>query len=60
MARQGARGVAGPRGAPGPRIVKWELDISSYTATPIMSDGAKGPALELRALFDQSEDNTAG
>jgi hypothetical protein len=58
MARQGARGVAGERGAPGrdaPRITKWELDVASYTATPIMSDGTKGPGLELRALFAQSE-----
>jgi hypothetical protein len=58
IARQGQRGVAGERGAPGrdaPRIVKWELDVASYVATPIMSDGTKGPGLELRALFAQSE-----
>ena len=28
------------------------LDVASYTATPIMSDGTKGPGLELRALFE--------
>jgi hypothetical protein len=58
MAKQGQRGVAGERGAPGrdaSRIIKWELDVASYTATPIMSDGTKGPGLELRALFAQSE-----
>jgi hypothetical protein len=55
LARQGQRGIAGERGVPGrdaPRIVKWELDVASYTATPIMSDGTKGPGLELRALFE--------
>ena len=58
MARQGARGIAGERGAPGrdaPRIIKWELDVASYTATPILSDGSRGPGLELRALFVPSE-----
>jgi hypothetical protein len=62
MARQGARGVAGPRGERGrdaPVIRSWELDRGTYTATPIMSDGTKGPGLELRALFEP-EDNAAG
>ena len=59
MAKQGQRGVAGPRGERGrdaPVIRSWELDREHYTATPIMSDGTKGPPLELRALF---EDDTA-
>ena len=58
LARQGQRGIAGERGAPGrdaPRIIKWELDVASYTATPILSDGSRGPGLELRALFVPSE-----
>jgi hypothetical protein len=57
VARQGQRGIAGPQGIAGkdaPRIVKWELDVASYTATPIMGDGTKGPGLELRALFEQT------
>src|SRR6516162_10885298 len=57
LARQGARGHVGPQGIAGkdaPRIVKGELDVASYTATPIMSDGTKGPGLELRALFEQT------
>jgi hypothetical protein len=57
LARQGQRGIAGPQGIAGkdaPKIVKWELDVVSYTATPIMSDGTKGPGLELRALFEQT------
>jgi hypothetical protein len=61
MAKQGQRGIAGERGAPGrdaPRIVKWELGVASYTATPIMSDGSRAPGLELGALFERG-DNTA-
>jgi hypothetical protein len=56
IAKQGARGIAGERGPAGkdaPRIVKWELNVASYTAVPIMSDGSRGPALELRAMFQQ-------
>ena len=62
LARQGARGVAGPKGERGrdaPVIRSWQLDRATYTATPIMSDGTKGPGLELRELFAPSEDNTA-
>ena len=56
VARQGARGVAGERGPAGkntPSIARWELDLKTYAATPIMSDGNRGPALELRELFQQ-------
>jgi hypothetical protein len=31
----------------------WEIDRTRYVITPIMSDGSKGPPLELRALFEQ-------
>jgi hypothetical protein len=60
MARQGSRGIAGERGAPGRdalRIVSWKLDRQHYLAIPVMSDGKEGPALELRALFE--DDKTA-
>jgi hypothetical protein len=60
VARQGQRGIAGPRGERGhdaPVIRSWELNREQYTAIPIMSDGTKGPTLELRALF---EDNATG
>jgi hypothetical protein len=61
VAKQGARGIAGERGPAGKdaaSIVKWELDVASYTAVPIMSSGSRGPALELRSLFQQFNDET--
>jgi hypothetical protein len=69
LTRQGQRGVAGPRGergergergiAPLPaRIAGWKVDREKYTAIPKMSDGTEGPALELRALFEQFQDET--
>src|SRR6516162_4808552 len=60
LARQGQRGIAGERGAPGrdaPRIIKWVVDRSTYRVTPRLSDNTLGPALELGELFVQ--DNTA-
>jgi hypothetical protein len=75
MARQGARGIAGPRGekgdrgaqgdrgekgAPAPKITEWKVDREKYAATPVMSDGHQGPALELRDLFKQFQDETGG
>jgi hypothetical protein len=55
LARQGARGVAGERGAPGrdaPRITGWVVDRNAYTVAPRFSDGSLGPLLELRELFE--------
>jgi hypothetical protein len=63
MARQGQRGIAGPegkRGPPGAVITSWILDRGEYRITPRLSDGTLGPSLELRELFEPSEDNTAG
>jgi len=58
LARQGQRGVAGERGAPGrdaPRITGWVVDRSAFTVAPKLSDGSTGPVLELRELFAQGE-----
>jgi hypothetical protein len=58
MARQGQRGIAGERGAPGrdaPRIVGWVVDRGAFTVAPKLSDGSTGPVLELRALFEDDE-----
>ena len=57
-ARQGQRGVAGPRGeqgAPGkdtPAIQKWLVNRDEFTITPVYSNGIFGPVLDLRALFE--------
>jgi Collagen triple helix repeat (20 copies) len=50
---QGLKGDKGLRGDKGATIVGWEVDRSSYIAVPIMSDGGRGPNLELRSLFEQ-------
>ena len=58
LARQGQRGVAGERGAPGrdaPRFVGWVVDRGAFTVAPKLSDGSTGPVLELRALFEDDE-----
>jgi hypothetical protein len=59
--KPGLKGDQGERGAPGEMlrrvelvaITKWDIDRASYRATPVLSDGSKAPALELRALFEQ-------
>jgi len=56
MAKQGQRGVAGPKGERGrdaPRIERWIVDRAALTVTPVYSDGIFGPVLELRELFAQ-------
>jgi hypothetical protein len=58
MARQGQRGVAGERGPAGrdaPTITSWVVDREHFVVIPVMSDGRKGPALDLRALFEDDE-----
>jgi hypothetical protein len=50
---RGAGGEKGERGEPGATVVSWQLDRRRYRVSPLMSDGKVGPALELRALFEQ-------
>jgi hypothetical protein len=60
IARQGQRGIAGERGPAGrdaPRIVGWVVDRSAFTVAPKFSDGSTGPTLELRELFEPSQDD---
>ena len=62
LARQGARGIAGPPGERGPSgrsIVSWKVDRQHFLVIPIMSDGKEGPALELRALFGEDHSDAA-
>jgi hypothetical protein len=73
VARQGQRGIAGPRGErgdrglqgdrgergpPAPHLTGWKIDREIYTITPIMSDGSACPPIELRDLFLQFQDDT--
>jgi hypothetical protein len=55
----GIAGLRGERGVAAPTIQSWQVDRSRYLAIPIMSDGSTGPALELRALFEQYFAETA-
>jgi hypothetical protein len=50
---RGLKGDKGVRGEAGLSIVAWEVDRSMFHALPVMSDGSKGPVLELRMLFEQ-------
>jgi hypothetical protein len=59
--KQGPPGDAGPRGERGdraPRLTGWTIDRARYLATPTLSDGTQGPALELRELFQQFQRET--
>src|SRR5262249_5407311 len=58
IARQGQRGPPGERGAPAPQITSWVVDRVKYAITPRFSDGSLGPALELRGLFEQFNEET--
>jgi hypothetical protein len=56
---QGDRGPAGPAGKDAATFVGWDVDSSSFTVTPVMSDGSKGPPLHLHALFQRFLDEVA-
>jgi hypothetical protein len=50
---RGEPGAGGQRGQAAPAIVGWKIDRRHFSATPVMSDNSKAPALELRDLFEQ-------
>jgi hypothetical protein len=55
MSRQGSRGIAGPKGAPGkdaPRLSGFRIDAANFEIVPLLSDGSYCPPIELRALFE--------
>jgi hypothetical protein len=56
---RGLTGEAGPKGAPGAATVGWSPDYASFKATPIMSDGSEGPALDLRPFFQKFLDEVS-
>ncbi|MGY8661776.1 hypothetical protein Q3C01_05325 [Bradyrhizobium sp. UFLA05-109] len=60
---KGERGELGPRGLPGTNaatIVGWEVNRSTYTITPVMSDGSQAPPINIRALFEQYHEESDG
>jgi hypothetical protein len=63
---RGLQGPAGPKGARGergeaaPAIVGWSIDRENFIAVPLLSNGRRGPPLELRGLFEQYQQETNG
>jgi hypothetical protein len=58
---RGERGATGPRGEkgdPAREVLHWEIDRSTYSIVPILTDGSKGPPLEVRELFEQFQIET--
>jgi hypothetical protein len=58
--KPGADGRDGKPGRDAPRITEWLINRENYTVTPIMSDGSRGPPLELRPLFARFFAETEG
>jgi hypothetical protein len=53
---RGPRGERGARGEPGrdaAKIAAWEVDTENYLAHPVMSDGTRGAALDLKPMLQQ-------
>src|SRR5262249_31735930 len=50
-AKEGRRALLARREKTPLKLVRWMLDLATYPATPVLSDGSWGPPLELRALF---------
>jgi hypothetical protein len=50
---QGERGARGEPGSDAPKIAAWEMDPGNYSARPLMSDGTRGPALDLKPMLQQ-------
>jgi hypothetical protein len=54
----GPRGQVGGRGEPAPTIKTWLVDKKTFRASPILTDGTVGAALELKGLFQEFLDQT--
>ena len=54
VGERGKRGDIGPRGERGlPAAVQIGWEVKDFRAVPLMSDGSRGPPLDLRVLFEQ-------
>jgi hypothetical protein len=56
----GRDGVDGKNGKDAPKITGWLVNRADYSVTPLMSDGSRGAALELRPLFARFFAETEG
>ena len=52
--RPGAPGPKGNRGQKGFTVAAWEIDVENYRVVPQFDDGSNGPAICMRALFEQA------
>jgi hypothetical protein len=50
---QGERGARGQPGRDAAKIAGWEMDTENYLAHPVMSDGTRGAALDLKPMLQQ-------
>lgn len=50
---KGPKGDPGPSGEDGNSIVGWVVEAEQYLAVPVMADGAKGPPVNMRDMFEQ-------
>jgi len=55
---RGPRGMTGGRGERAPEIKGWLVDKKTFRASPILTDGTVGAALELKGLFQEFLDQT--
>src|SRR5262245_63433470 len=66
VGKRGDKGERGPRGLPGPsgeNALEWvgvKIDPSAYTLVAVMSDGSEGPAILLRPLLEQYDEERKG
>jgi hypothetical protein len=58
--KPGRDGTDGKAGKDAPRITGWLTNSASFTVVPIMSDGSRGAALDLRPLFERYNAETEG
>ena len=57
---KGERGERGERGLPAAKLVSWDVDEARLVATPLMSNGARGPGLRLKGVFEAFSDQISG